>query len=280
MPVADASTRTVEGVVHYLGYAPAKPTFHAQDHGRDNWQPDTHKVVFHDARYWRNPPTLAREGIALVPHKTAIKDFRDREETARLYGRELEELIRHVTGAKHAVGFGMAHMRFSARRPEHNTGINSLPAGFPHVDVTRRTAPGLAPNTFFSTEAEILKPGQRLVGYNVWRVVSEPPQDTPLAMCDARTVDWRDLVEADGVYDYTEEPWLRSEAYMVRYNPAHRWIFFSNMTPGDALIFRAYESYEAGLPGVPHCAFDDPTCPPETDGRVSVEARAYAIFDE
>lgn len=272
--------RTVEGVINYFGSAPEKPTFHAQDQSRDNWRPDRRKIVFHDARTLRDPPTLAREGITLVPHKTAVRDFRDREDVARIYGDELADLVRQVTGAKYAVGFGMAHMRFSPRRPEYKQSPNTHPAHVPHIDVTRRTAPGLAPNTFFSKKVESLKPGQRLVGYNVWRVVSEPPQDWPLAVCDVRTVAWDDLVEADGVYDIGEEPWLRAEAYLIRYSPAHRWLFFSNMRPDEALIFRAYESDEAGLPGVPHVAFEDLTCPPEAGGRVSVEARAYTIFDE
>jgi hypothetical protein len=278
------ATRSVEGFINYFGSAPEKPTFHAQDLSRDNWQPDRRKILFHDARMFRDAPTLEREGIALVPHKTAVKDFRDREEVAGLYGDDLADLIRRVTGAKYAVGFGIAHMRFSPRRPEYKRSANTHPAHLPHIDVTPKTAPGLSPNTFFTEKVETLKPGQRLVGYNVWRVVSEPPQDWPLAVCDARTVDWGDLVEADGVYDIGEGPWLRAEAYMVRYNPAHRWLFFSDMRPDEALIFRAYESsyedIEAGLPGVPHVAFEDPTCPPEVGGRVSIEARAYAIFDE
>jgi hypothetical protein len=32
--------------------------------------------------------------------------------------------------------------------------------------------------------------------YNVWRVLSPPPQDMPLAVCDARTVAREDLVAA------------------------------------------------------------------------------------
>ena len=100
-----------------------------------------------------------------------------------------------------------------------------------------------------------------------------------LAVCDQRSVDRGDLVEADGVYGSGANE-VRSEAYLVRHNPAHRWIYFRDMTPGDALIFRSYESGEAGYPGVPHAAFTDPSCPPSAPGRISVEARVYAIFDE
>jgi hypothetical protein len=94
-----------------------------------------------------------------------------------------------------------------------------------------------------------------------------------------RTVERGDLIEADGVYDYGEEPWMRAEAYLVRHNPAHRWIYFSDMRPDEALIFRAYGNEPSWIAGAPHSAFADPTCPAEAGARISVEARAYAVFD-
>ena len=271
--------RTVEGQIGYFGDAPAKPTFHAQDHGRDNWRPDPHPVVFHDARSWATAPSLEREGFALVPHRTAIKDFADREAVRANYGQELADLIREVTGARKVVGFPFGHMRFSRRSARYKTGSNSQPAHFPHVDCTPRTAHGLVESRVFGIAKETLKPGERLVGYNVWRVISEPPQDTPLAVCDVRTVARDDLIEADGVYDMGERPWMTSEAYLVRHNPAHRWAFFRDMRPDEALVFRAYGNEPEWIAGAPHCAFDDPTCPADAGARVSVEARAYAIFD-
>ena len=272
-------TGTVEGTMGYFGAAPEKPTFHAQDHGRDNWTPDAQKVVFHDARTWSTPPSLEREGFMLAPHRTAIRDFTDRDDVRARYGQELAELIKTVTGARKVFGLPFGHMRFSKRSSNYKTGANSQPAHFPHVDCTPRTAHGLVPNTFFDIPVEVLEPGQRLVGYNIWRVVSDPPQDMPLAVCDARTVARPDLIEADGVYDYGDLPWMTSEAYLVRHNPAHRWAYFRDMRPDEALIFRTYDNWPAWRAGVPHCAFEDPTCPADAPARVSVEAHAYAVFD-
>jgi hypothetical protein len=45
--------RTLEGSISYFGDAPGKPTFHAKDHRRDNWRPDTRTVTFRDAREWK-----------------------------------------------------------------------------------------------------------------------------------------------------------------------------------------------------------------------------------
>lgn len=271
--------RTVEASISYFGSASEKPTFHAQDHRRDNWAADKQTVTFHDARTWATAPTLEREGVCITPFPTAVTDFEDREEVRRLYGGEIEALIKNLTGARKVFGFPVGHMRFSPRSERYKTGANTQPAHFPHVDCSPNTAHGLVANSYFGIPKEELKPGERLVGFNVWRVVSPPPQDMPLAVCDVRTVQREDLVLADGVYDYGEGPWMRAEAYLVRHNPAHRWIYFSDMQPDEALVFRGYGNEAEWVAGAPHCAFQDPSCPPEAGARISVESRAYAIFD-
>jgi len=273
MADGDANGRTVEAEITYFKSSFGKPSFGAIN----NAETEKRIMMIHDASSWRRPPTLEREGIALVPFKSAVKDFNDRDEVQRLYGGELAELIKSVTGASYGFGFGIAFPRYSQRYSEAPPG--GRPAPLAHVDVTPLTAPGIGRNRAYTCEPETLKPGQRLVGYNVWRVLSEPPHDIPLAVCDQQTVDWDDLVAADGVYGKGESEW-RSEAYLVRHNPKHRWIYFSQMTPGEAMIFRSYESNEAGYPGAPHAAFMDQSCPENAPGRISVEARVYVIFDE
>ena len=45
--------------------------------------------------------------------------------------------------------------------------------------------------------------------------------------------------------------------------------------PGDleALIVETWRA------GVPHSAFDDPTCPPGSAARMSIEARVFAVYN-
>ena len=268
------SNRTVQAEIRYFKSSVGKPTFGSQN----NAETEQRLMTVHDASSWAEPAMLDREGIALFPFKTRIKDFTDRGEVKRNYGVELAELICAATGAKRGFGYGVGHVRYSPRCSQAAPSF-SRPAPLAHVDVTPITAPGIGFNPFYSSEPEVLKPGERIIGYNVWRVLSEPPHDIPLAVCDQRTVARDDLVEADGVYDMGGKELVRSEAYLVRHNPAHRWIYFSGMTPGDALIFRAYETNQAGHSPVPHAAFTDPSCPQSATGRISVEARVYAVFD-
>jgi hypothetical protein len=284
MTMTDEATRAgtvVEAPINYLAEMTERAKFHAQDHRRDNLIFDTHVMPIIDARQMPAPPSLEREGIQLVHSPTKVRDYRDPEELRSVYLAEVEQMVQRVTGASKVFmlpGGGM--VRYAERSKYFGTGMNTQPARFPHIDFTGNTAPGLADNVFGSRAVE-LKPGQRLIGYNIWRVFSDPPQDVPLAVCDARSVSREDLFEADGVYDEGEDrsKWWELEAYVVRHNPGHRWMYFRDMTPDEALMFRAYDNSPVWRSGAPHTAFDDPSCPPGGPARVSVEARAYAVFD-
>jgi hypothetical protein len=277
-PPQRAARETVEAQINYIAAMTERAKFHAQDHGRDNLRFNPQRVTIENARSLEDPPTLEREGIMLARHASEIRDFRDTAEVRRLYPRELEALIVELTGADRAVMLGGGGLvRFTERSPHYKTGVNTQPARFPHVDFTPRTAPGLVDDVFGS-KALKLEPGQRLVGYNVWRAFSPPPQDVPLAVCDARTVARADLLPADGVYDAGDPPWMELEAYIVHHNPAHRWLYYRDMQPDEVLVFRSYDNLPTWRAGVPHSAFDDPTCPPGAAPRMSIEARVFAVY--
>jgi hypothetical protein len=112
-------------------------------------------------------------------------------------------------------------------------------------------------------------------------VIAPPPQDVPLAVCDSLTVARGDLLPADGVYDEGDDPskWWELEAYVLGYNPAHRWLYYRDMQLDEVLIFRGYDNNPTWRAGVPHSAFDDPTCPPNAPARVSIEARVFVVYD-
>ncbi len=271
---------TVRATVNYAAAMDARPKFHAQDHGRDNLVFDPHVVEIADARRFASAPSLDREGITLVDHRTAVKNFRDPDEVRSVYLPELEQLVRDVTGATSVIMLpGGGFVRYAERSPHFGTGENTQPARFPHIDWTENTAPGLIDSPFGTKKVD-LRPGQRLEGYNIWRAISEPPQDVPLAVCDSRSITKDELVYADGVYDFGEpSTWWESEAFLLKHSPNHRWLYYRDMRPDEALIFRSYDNGAEWRAGIPHTAFDAPDCPPDAPGRMSIEARAIAVFD-
>jgi hypothetical protein len=151
---------------------------------------------------------------------------------------------------------------------------NSLPARFVHIDVSDKTAKGIAERV----PAPVGKKKTRTVHYNIWRVLTPPPQTIPLAVCDARSVSADDLVEADAIFDLKNEPHWSFEGLVVNYNPNQQWSYFSDMSPEEVLVFKTNDSDLSRAHHVPHSAFDAPDCPPGTLPRASIEMRGIAYW--
>jgi hypothetical protein len=273
--VEKTMAREVTGRIVYLGPMTERPRFHANDHSRDNLVLETHAVPIEDARSWSAPPALDREGFALVPHRSAIANFRDLEDVNRKAPGEIADLMRALTGAEAVAMVGIPLLRFGERSPDSGQLNNSQPARFSHIDASdaraRLTAEQLRPK-------DIDRPIRRFAQFNIWRAISPPPQDIPLAVCDARSVASDDLVIGEAVFDYRGQSEWSAESTVVRYNPCHRWAYFSGMNRDEALVFICKDSDPRRVQNVPHCAFDDPSCPAGVAPRASIEMRAMAYW--
>jgi hypothetical protein len=253
-----------------------RPRFHAQDHSRDVLTIAPEPRAIANARLQTPPPSLDREGFELVRHRSAVADFKDAEEVARVHAPEIVRLVQERTGAEEVVITGQGVLRFAERSPLSGKSFNSLPARFAHIDVSAKTAHAFALNALGGDEARLAQ-YRRFALYNVWRAISRPPQDTPLAVCDARSVEPDDLVCADAIFDAPGNEWS-FEALVVRANPKHRWSFFADMTRDEAILFKTYDSDPGAPRQCPHVAFDDPDCPADAGPRASIEMRAIAYF--
>ena len=100
-----------------------------------------------------------------------------------------------------------------------------------------------------------------------------PVQESPLAVCDAQSIRQDDFVASDLIY-----PHRRGETYAVTYNPTHRWYYFPDMQPDEALLLKCYDSAAGRARFTAHTAFDDPTSPPDAAPRESIEIRAFVFF--
>lgn len=267
-------SRFVDGSVNYIGCMSVRPRYYAQDHARDNLVLDPQIMRIEDLRGATERPTLEREGFALIPHKSKVEDFRDSEAVKRIHIPEIEQLVRKLSGASQVIVTGPGILRFGERSADCGKYFNSYPARFIHVDISDPTA-----RAFAARARPHAGPARRFAHYNVWRAISEPPQDVPLALCDARSFAPEDLVTADAVFDATDGPQWSFEGLVVRHNPAHRWCYFSNMTRDESLVFKTNDSDPRAAHCVPHSAFDDPTCPADVAPRASIEMRAVAFWD-
>src|ERR1700730_3932097 len=99
----------VEGVLNYLAPMAEKPMNLAYDPPpgvpRSNGLPEPHVMAIHDARAGMGRLSLDGEGLALVEHRSAVKDFYDEDELRRVYYPEAERLVAEVTGAERVLVF-------------------------------------------------------------------------------------------------------------------------------------------------------------------------------
>jgi hypothetical protein len=253
-----------------------RPRYHAINSSRDVITRDRRKIRIEDARLRAQQPSLAREGFALFRHKSTVSDFSNQEEVARIYPREIERLLVDLSGADQVVIFGRGVLRFNEHDLPESSRFHVLrPARFIHADISDSTVPALKESWRPTENGRSVR---RFAHYNVWRVLTPPPQDIPLAVCDARSISTSDLVDADAITDTPGVPESSIVLVLLRYSPCHRWWYFSNMNREEVLIFKSYDSDPDQPCQVPHSAFKNPACPPGIASRASIEMRATAFW--
>jgi hypothetical protein len=265
----------VRADVNYTLPSDPRPQFFANDQSRNRVPLDTKTVAIQDARARTTRPSLLQEGFELFPHESAIRDFRVASEVARIYPEEVQRLILEITGADTVVIAGPATLRFGERSAEAGTRDNSRAARLVHIDSS-----DLAAAEFARQAAPPQRGIRRAAQHNIWRTFSSPPQDVPLAVCDARSVLAEDLIPADAMFDRDGAIVWSFEALLLRYSPTHRWYYFSNMTAAEVLVFKRHDTDPKAPHFVPHSAFTHPQVPEGTPPRASVEMRTIAYWFE
>jgi len=269
------SLPVTEGILNYLAptsFRPRSYTFTPPDGvPQRSGRPEPHTVAIHDARKLADAARLDVEGFALVPHPTTVRDFLDDAEVRGVYYPEVEALLRAETGADAVVIFDHT-LRSGSAEQRAKSGVRE-PVRSVHNDYTALSGRRRVSDHLPAAEAERRLRGRHAV-VNVWRSIRGPVEATPLAVCDARSIRPDDLVPTDLVY-----PDRIGEVYSVRYNPAHRWFFYSGLRRDEALLIKTYDSLEEGTARFSaHSAFDDPATPPDAPPRESIEVRALVFF--
>lgn len=223
-----------------------------------------------DARARASEFTLDREGFMLVEEPTAVRDFFDDGEVRTAYYPEVEALLKRVTGGNKVVIFD--HTVRSAPKAKEGHGVRE-PVRTVHNDYTALSGPQRVRDLLPPAEAKLLLQS-RFAEINVWRPISEPVEEAPIAICDARTIAPEDLIASDLRYRDRN-----GEIYQARFSPNHRWYYFPRMRRNEALLLKCYDSEVDGRARFTiHTAFDDPASPPNARPRESIEVRALVFF--
>jgi hypothetical protein len=222
---------------------------------------------------------LDREGFTVATAPTEVRDFYDRDEVANRYVAEARELIRSLTGCTATAPLNSPVVRVSGRAGPRPAGA-TFTGDFAHADFSAAAAEAMLRRNLPPDEAEARLRGPRFSVFNVWRAFSGPPQDVPLALCDARTVAPQDKQYCSITMKAAAGDLLTWENITYYHNQAHRWWYCPDMTRDEAYVFRSFDSAPGHAEQVPHSAFVNESCPASAPPRASVEVRVFAFYEE
>jgi hypothetical protein len=271
----DAST-DVEAELNYTRNTGVRPVNYTFDPPpgvpRNSGEVDARRATIHDARRMRGL-TLDTCGFELMSHRGTLTDwasFQDADRVKVIDYPEVEAALKAHIGVDKVVIFdhtlrdstatpGRAELREPVRRVHDDQTFDSAP---------RRVARHLAP------EEATWRLQRRFAIVNFWRPIGGLVLRTPLAVCDARSIEPTDLIPSDLVYpDWT------GETYAIAFNPRHRWYWYPHQTPSEATLLKIYDSATDGRARMTaHTAFDDPTSAPDAAPRRSIEVRTILFW--
>lgn len=266
----------VEADMFYLTPLAEKPFLYVypvpDDVKQTNAEFEARRVPIHDARPIASGLSLDREGFALVHSPTAVTDFRDEAQLSGLCADEAAKIVARATGASRVKVFDHT-LRIRTDDPKNPGAPGARTAVFRvHNDYTEGSAPQRV-RDLMGDEAEDLL-SRRFAFVNVWRPIKGPVIDSPLAVCDCRTIAPGDILTEDLIY-----PDRRGEVQVVTYNPAHRWSYFPRMEVDEVMLIKCFDSRRDVARFAAHSAFIDPNTPPDAEPRESIEIRTVAFFD-
>jgi hypothetical protein len=238
-------------------------------------QVEGHATAIHDLRPAASKFALDEVGFKLLTHRSAVRDFWDEEEIKRVYYPESVDLLKRVTGATEVRVFDHTLRCRVPGKNDRSTGIPRQPASLVHVDQTATSGAARLRVAYPDEADELLR--RRVAIVNLWRPITSPVRDAPLAVCDARSVAPKDLVASELVYRDR-----RGETYNLVYNPGQRWFYAPEMRADEVLLLKCFDSRDDGAVSrfAPHTAFTDPTAPQDAPPRESIELRTFLIFGE
>ncbi|NBC36569.1 hypothetical protein GTZ99_08365 [Novosphingobium sp. FSY-8] len=263
------ATRGITANIAYSGRGVERPRYYANAHERDVLDIVSFPMTVRSARGLN--AGLDVEGFLLADAPTQVGDWADAAQIRDIYVAEVEALLRRLTGADAVKVSPHGILRFSEASGRAGSGNNSHPARFAHIDIADSSAFPMAER---GAEGRTYA---RFANYNVWRAISAPPQDVPLALCDARSFAPEDLIVADAIFDEPDGREWGFEGLLVAHNPAHQWYYYPDMQADEAIVFKSKDSHPTAAHHIPHVAFNDPTAV-NAIPRSSIEMRATCYW--
>jgi hypothetical protein len=270
-------TSVVRAQIEFLKPTPERPFSYGHDPAAGDPAPtasfELRSVDIHNVRQVRSPLALDRNGATLVTHRSAVADFYDEAQLIETYYPEAAAVIQAATGASKVLVFDHNVRRGQALPLRPGRYAQGRPVAHAHTDYTEASAVRRVHDEYGPSAASLLR--HRFMQVNLWRPITGPLRDWPLAICDAGRIGPHDLRAVDLIY-----PQRRGELYYLAHAPGQRWYYAPDMQPDEAWLLKNFDSATTGAARfAAHSAFEDPAPWGEVPARESIEVRAFAFYD-
>lgn len=213
-----------------------------------------------------------REGFELKHFNGGFRDFDNEDAIKSTFYDQVIDYVKQNTGAKRVIVFDHTIRRRLPADLKQQTTTKRPAVMLVHSDYTPKSGEQRVKDVLPEEADQLLK--GRVVFYNVWKSIGDPVEELPLAMCDAQSSTDEDMLLME--LKYKERT---GEIFVMRHSPKHKWYYFPNMQPDDALLLKTYDSETDGRARfMGHTAFEDPTSKPDAKQRQSIEIRTMAFF--
>ncbi|WP_141118778.1 CmcJ/NvfI family oxidoreductase [Pandoraea sp. PE-S2R-1] len=237
-------------------------------------------VRVHDMRSLPLPPSLDREGFAVLLHTpVATLDMTPEDIRAKALD-SVAKAISTAIGANRVFvfdftvrGTGAGETGMPLERDDSGEIVKRKADRRAHCDYTVESGPRRAAEVLADHAVDVSLPTHFAI-YNAWHPLIGPLRDNPLALCDTRSITMDDLRPVD----IQQAGGREGQVYEVQQRDTQRWHYVSDMRPEEMLLFVGYDS-SAPTRFVPHGAFDDLHARAPVPPRASIEFRVLALFD-
>lgn len=258
--------------LNYTTPGARRPQVINSDHSRNELSLVRIEVPVADGDRLPDDTALEVEGFVCVPHKVRGPSLAESREDQQAYRRDLAPFVRDLVGADEIVMLAYATIRRQASAGAGSGAAHSPTADFVHSDVSLNGLETM--RTMFGQPSR--EGARRIAMYNMWKLLSPGPTNRPLALCDARTLDERDVIAGDTRFPSLND--FHFEMAFFSHSNRHRWRYFPELERDRIIVFKQGDSDASRTRMVPHTAFDDRSCAADASPRASIETRCMAVW--
>ena len=261
----------ISATINYIDGSVKNPEFFLYD-PKPNGRPlppkaDKRQMLIHDVRKYMGLISLDDNGFSFSLQNLPKLNYEDPGIVKTKYYPLCADLVKMETGCKEVYVFDH-NVRETGKR---KSGIFP-PARNAHNDYTNESAPARVKELMAERAQELL--ARRYAFINIWRPLRGPVDTQPLAICDARTVEFEDFISAHLRY-----PDRSGKVFSVKHNQSHRWCYLAAMEDKEIVLIKCFDTAGPDIAKyTAHTSFYEPDQPTSPIGRKSIEVRALAFF--